>query len=333
MRVTKKTEKLVIVGSGPAAFTAALYAARAELQPLVLEGSLQNSRNEIPGGQLMTTTEVENFPGFPEGISGHEIVDLFRKQAQRFGTRSEMHDVVKVDFGGHPFRLWTSEGDEIDALAVIVATGARAKRLRPQGADDYWQKGISACAVCDGALPLFRNKPLAVVGGGDTAMEEASFLTKYASKVYVIHRRDEFRASAIMQARVLDDPKVEVLWNTTVKSVSGDGSLLKTLVVESTAGEPDRTLEVEGLFFAIGHVPNTDFLGGQVETNETGYIVLKQGQETSVHGVFAAGDVHDFRYRQAITAAGAGCAAALDAEHYLSGLRHEKPELFDAAAR
>ena len=321
-------EKVVIIGSGPAGFTAALYAARANLEPVMFEGSIQNERGEIPGGQLMTTTDVENFPGFPEGVSGGDMMDLFRKQAKRFGTRSEMVDVVKADLSTHPFKLWTSDDQEIEALTVIIATGARAKTLNPKGNDQYWQKGVSACAVCDGALPMFRDRPLAVIGGGDSAMEEATFLTKYASKVYIVHRRDEFRASQIMQDRVLKNPKIEVVWNHTVEELNGDSEQLQTALLKSTQDDSTRTIEVGGLFYAIGHIPNTEFLGGQLDTDETGYIKLRDGQETSVKGVFAAGDVHDSRYRQAITAAGAGCAAALDAEHFLQGLEDEKPELF-----
>jgi thioredoxin reductase (NADPH) len=317
----------VIIGSGPAAFTAALYAARAELDPLVLEGTVANDRGEIPGGQLMTTTEVENYPGFPEGLSGPEMMDLFRKQAARFKARMIQEDVVRAELGVIPFRIETSDGQTVEALSVIVATGARAKKLDPKGSDRFWQNGVSACAVCDGALPMFRNRPLAVVGGGDTAMEEASFLTKYGSKVHLIHRRDEFRASKIMQARVLDNPKVEVLWNSVVTELHG-GDGLEAVTIRSTGDRSERRIEVGGLFYAIGHVPNTAFLDGQLETNETGYLVLKNGQETSVRGVFAAGDVHDFRYRQAVTAAGAGCAAALDAEHYLAEVAHEHPEHF-----
>jgi thioredoxin reductase (NADPH) len=325
--VPGKVEKIVIIGSGPAAFTAALYAARAELDPLVVEGTVANDRGEIPGGQLMTTTEVENYPGFPEGLSGPEMMDLFRKQAERFRARMVQEDVVRADLGAFPFRLETSAGETIEALSVIVATGARAKKLDPKGGDRFWQNGVSACAVCDGALPMFRNRPLAVIGGGDTAMEEASFLTKYGSKVYLIHRRDEFRASKIMQARVLDNPKVDVQWNSEVEELHGDDGL-EAITLRSTADDSTRRIEVGGLFYAIGHVPNTAFLDGQLETNETGYLVLKNGQETSVRGVFAAGDVHDFRYRQAVTAAGAGCRAALDAEHYLAELAQEHPEYF-----
>jgi thioredoxin reductase (NADPH) len=327
--VSDKHEKIVIIGSGPAAFTAALYSSRGELAPLLFEGTVANERGEIPGGQLMTTTEVENYPGFPQGLSGPHMMDLFREQAQRFGTRSRQEDIVSVDFGQFPFLLKASGGDEIRALAVIIATGARAKTLNPKGSETFWQNGVSACAVCDGALPMFRDKPLAVVGGGDTAMEEASFLAKYGSKVYVIHRRDELRASKIMQQRVLENPKVEIQWSSTVEELHGK-DLLEAITIRSTKDESTRRVEVGGLFYAIGHVPNTAFLGGQIETNENGYIVLADGQATNLKGVFAAGDVHDYRYRQAITAAGAGCAAALDAEHYLAGLAQEHPEYFAA---
>ena len=325
-----KAEKVVIVGSGPAAFTAAIYSGRAELNPLVFEGSVANERGEIPGGQLMTTTEVENFPGFPEGVGGADLMDLMRQQAEKFGARTEQEDVVKVDLGGLPFRVWTSGGKEVTTLSLIIATGARAKTLNPKGHDKFWQRGVSACAVCDGALPMFRDKPLAVIGGGDTAMEEASFLTKYGSKVYIVHRRDELRASKIMQDRVLSNPKIEVIWSHVVEELHGD-TQLEAITLVSTKDSTTRRLEVGGLFYAIGHIPNTAFLEGQVETDETGYILLKGGQETNVRGVFAAGDVHDPRYRQAITEAGAGCAAALDAEHYLVALAAEQPQLLNGS--
>jgi thioredoxin reductase (NADPH) len=326
--MARKREKVVIIGSGPAGFTAAIYAARAELDPVMLEGSLVNERGEIPGGQLMTTTDVENFPGFPDGVGGAEMMDQFRKQAARFGTRMEQVDVVKADLSRHPFVLTTSDDQTVEALSIVIATGARAKKLDPEGGDRFWQKGVSACAVCDGALPMFRNQPLAVIGGGDTAMEEASFLAKYGSKVYVIHRRDEFRASRIMQDRVLKNPKIEVVWSHTLERLEGDDDQLRKAVLRSTKDDSVKEIEVGGLFYAIGHVPNTAFLEGQLETDDTGYLILHDGQETSVKGVFAAGDVHDKRYRQAVTAAGAGCAAALDAEHYLAGLESESPELF-----
>ncbi len=326
--VHSEPEKLVVIGSGPAAFTAAIYAARAELAPLVFEGSLANDRGEIPGGQLMTTTEVENFPGFPEGIGGADLMDLIRRQAERFGARLVQEDVIRAELSGLPFRFTLGNGETVSALSAIVATGARAKKLNPKGSELFWQNGVSACAVCDGALPIFRDRPLVVVGGGDTAMEEAAFLTRYASKVYIVHRRDEFRASKIMQDRVLGNPKVEVVWSHLVDELHGGGRL-EAVTLVSTRDSSRRRLEVGGLFYAIGHVPNTAFLEGQLETDPSGYLVLKQGQETGVRGVFAAGDVHDHRYRQAVTAAGSGCAAALDAEHYLAGLAQDRPELFE----
>jgi thioredoxin reductase (NADPH) len=326
--LARKRERVVIIGSGPAGFTAAVYAARAKLEPVMLEGSISNERGEIPGGQLMTTTDVENYPGFPEGIGGGDMMDKFRAQAARFGTRMEQEDVVKADLSSYPFVLTTSKGDTVEALSVILATGARAKKLDPEGGDEFWGKGVSACAVCDGALPMFRNRPMAVIGGGDTAMEEATFLAKYASRVFVVHRRDEFRASRVMSDRVLNNPKIEVVWNHTLVRLEGDDQQIQKAIVRSTVDDSEKEIEVGGLFYAIGHIPNTAFLEGQVKVDATGYVELEDGQQTSVKGVFAAGDVHDSRYRQAVTAAGAGCAAALDAEHFLSGLEVEKPELF-----
>jgi thioredoxin reductase (NADPH) len=311
-----ETEKVVIIGSGPAGHTAAIYAARANLAPLMLEGFMAGG--VAAGGQLTTTTEVENYPGFPEGVDGTKLMEMMREQSQRFGTKVFTETVTSVDLSKRPFRVKTDDR-EVLAEALIIATGATAKRLFVKGEERLWQAGISACAVCDGALPIYRNKVLVVVGGGDTAVEEASYLTKFATKVIVVHRRHELRASKIMQKRLFDNPKVEMLWDTTVEEVVGDKGLSGIRVKNVKTGA-ESTLDAGGLFYAIGHVPNTAFLGGQVETTEAGYIVLKHGQETSVPGVFAAGDVHDHRYRQAITAAGAGCAAALDAEHYLAGL-------------
>nr|GLL38585.1 thioredoxin reductase NTRB-like [Ipomoea trifida] len=306
--------RLCIIGSGPAAHTAAIYAARAELKPVLFEGWMAN--DIAPGGQLTTTSEVENFPGFPEGIDGLEITDRFRKQSIRFGTEIFTETVSKVDFSARPFKVFSDARIAI-ADSVVVATGAVAKRLEFPGEKDFWNRGISACAVCDGAAPIFRNKPLAVIGGGDSAMEEATFLTKYGSKVYIIHRRDEFRASKIMQNRALSNPKIEVLWNSVVVEAFGE-KILGGLKVKNVLTGDVSDLKVSGLFFAIGHEPATKFLNGQLELDSDGYILTNPGTTiTSVKGVFAAGDVQDKKYRQAVTAAGSGCMAALDAEHYL----------------
>ncbi|CAA2982729.1 thioredoxin reductase NTRB-like [Olea europaea subsp. europaea] len=310
---TLKT-RLCIVGSGPAAHTAAIYAARAELQPILFEGWMAN--DIAPGGQLTTTSEVENFPGFSDGIGGIELMDRFRAQSVRFRTEIFTETVSKVDFSTSPFKIF-SDSKTVLADSVIIATGAVAKRLHFPGSEEFWNRGISACAVCDGAAPIFRNKPLAVIGGGDSAMEEATFLTKYGSKVYIIHRRDEFRASKILQSRALSNPKIEVLWNSTVTEAYGERSL-GGLKVKNVVGGEVTDLNVSGLFFAIGHEPATKFLDGQLAVESDGYVVTKPGTtHTSVKGVFAAGDVQDKKYRQAITAAGSGCMAALDAEHYL----------------
>ncbi|MEM1417918.1 MAG: thioredoxin-disulfide reductase [Myxococcota bacterium] len=309
--------KVVIIGSGPAAHTAAIYSARAELKPILFEGFMAGG--VAAGGQLTTTTDVENFPGFPEGIMGPELMDAMRKQSTRFGTEIYTETVNSVDLSSRPFKF-EADGRSGEAETLIIATGATAKRLYVPGTNDgeYWMNGISACAVCDGALPMFRNQPLAVIGGGDTAMEEASFLSKYGSKVYVVHRRDELRASKIMQDRALANPKIEFVWSHQLARADGDGSLLTKIVVQSTKDESEKEIEVAGLFFAIGHVPNTSFLGGQLETDDTGYLVTKpDSTATSVEGVFAAGDVQDKVWRQAITAAGTGCMAALEAEHFL----------------
>ena len=311
-------ENVVIVGSGPAAHTAAIYAARANLNPVLFEGFLAGGI--AAGGQLTTTTDVENVPGFPEGISGPELTERFRAQSERFGTRIFTETVNQVDLSRRPFRYKTDE-QEGEARALIIATGATAKRDDVPGTRDgeLWQKGVSACAVCDGALPMFRGKPLFVIGGGDSAMEEANFLTKFASKVYIVHRRDELRASAIMQARAKDNPKVEFLLSHKVLAVEGGNSVEQVRVKDLKSGG-ERALPAAGLFFAIGHVPNTSFLGGQVKTDESGYILTVPGTtQTNVAGVFAAGDCQDKKYRQAITAAGTGCMAALEAEHFLAG--------------
>lgn len=301
-------ETLIIIGSGPAGHTAALYASRANLKPLMFEGA-------VSGGQLMITTDVENYPGFPDGIMGPELMEQFRKQSERFGTRMQAVDVTAVDFSKRPLQVSVS-GDEYTADAVIVSTGATAKWLGIPGEEKLTGKGVSACATCDGFF--FRDQELIVVGGGDTAMEEALFLTKFAAKVTVVHRRDEFRASKIMAKRVMDHEKVEVLWNTVVTEIHGDGTVEAVTLEDTETGE-SRRFKTEGVFVAIGHKPNTEILQGQLELDENGYVVTKPGNTwTSVEGVFAAGDVADHVYRQAVTAAGTGCMAAIDAERWLA---------------
>ncbi|EGD73274.1 thioredoxin reductase 2, variant [Salpingoeca rosetta] len=316
--------KVCIIGSGPAGHTAAIYAARAELKPIMFEGFLAN--DVAAGGQLTTTTDVENFPGFPEGVLGAEICERFRKQSERFGTQIFTETVTKVDTTARPFKV-QSKDRTVVADTIIIATGAVAKRLHFPGSGEgeggFWQRGISACAVCDGAAPIFRNKPLVVIGGGDSAMEEATFLTKYASKVYIVHRRDELRASKIMQHRAMSNPKIEFLYSSEVVEAKGDDLLRSVMVKDKKTGET-REVEANGLFFAIGHKPASDFLEGQLETDTDGYIVTKPGTtQTSVEGVFAAGDVQDKKWRQAVTAAGTGCMAALEAEHYLAAMNDQ----------
>ena len=310
-------ERLIIIGSGPAGHTAAVYAGRAELKPLLLEGFMAGGI--AAGGQLTTTTEVENFPGFPEGINGPELMDRMRAQAIKYGARVKTETVTSADLSKRPFRVFSEEGEYVAKL-LIIATGATAKRLHVEGEDRYWQKGISACAVCDGALPVFRDKPLVVIGGGDSACEEALFLTKFGSSVIMVHRRDALRASKVMQKRVLDHKKIKVQWNSVLVEAVGEEFLTGVKVRNVLSGE-QTVLMASGLFYAIGHEPNTGFLEKQLDLDETGYIKTKPGTTvTSVKGVFACGDVQDRVYRQAVTAAGSGCMAALQAEKYLSEL-------------
>lgn len=306
--------KLVIIGSGPAGYTAAIYASRANLDPLLFEGFFSGPA----GGQLMTTTDVENFPGFPDGIQGPELMLRCRKQAQKFGTEILTEDVLSVDLSCRPFKICGSK-TEVCADTVIIATGALAKRLDIEGARDgeFWQKGVTACAVCDGAAPIFRDKDLYVVGGGDSACEEAIFLTKYGKKVYLVHRRDQLRASKIMAQRALDHPKIDILWDTVVTKIEGE-NVVSSVTLQNVQTKEEVKRDAGGVFFAIGFTPNTAFLEGQVELAENNYLKVFDHTKTSVEGVFAAGDVHDHKYRQAISAAGDGCMAALDAERWLS---------------
>lgn len=309
-----KKAKVVIIGSGPSAYTAAIYSARANLAPVVFEGFY----NGPSGGQLMTTTDVENYPGFPNGISGPEMMDAFRKQAEKFGTEILRDDVDSVNLKTYPFAI-NGKNNQLLAETLIIATGAYAKKLDIPGTgeNEFWQKGVTACAVCDGAMPIFRNKDLYVVGGGDSACEEAVFLTKFGSKVYIVHRRDQLRASKIMGERAMKHPKIEMVWDSVVSAVEGD-SVVKTVTIQNVKTGKEEKRPAGGLFFAVGHVPNTAFLNGQVELHENNYIKVIPGTtRTSVEGVFAAGDVQDYIYRQAITAAGTGCMAALEAEWWL----------------
>ena len=302
-------EKLVIIGSGPAGLTAALYAARADLNPIVFEGVMA-------GGQLMITTDVENYPGFPDGILGPELMDQFRKQTAKFGTRLHQVDVTEVDFSVRPFRINVG-ADEYTADAVIIATGATAIWLGIPGEEKLTGKGVSACATCDGFF--FRDQDLIVVGGGDTAMEEALFLTKFASKVIVVHRRDELRASKIMAARAEAHPKIEMRWNSIVTEIHGDDLVSGATLEDTVTGETSE-IPIDGVFIAIGHKPTTDLFVDKLDLDENGYLIIADGvgTRTSVEGVFAAGDVVDHVYRQAVTAAGTGCMAAIDAERWLA---------------
>lgn len=301
-------ENVIIIGSGPAGLTAAIYAARANLKPLMIEG-------EEAGGQLMITTDVENFPGFEHGLPGPDLIAVMRNQAKRFETRFITKNVTKVDFSQRPFKVWIRE-QEYQAKTIIISTGAKAKLLGLPSEKQYMSRGVSACATCDGAF--FRNLNVGVVGGGDTAMEEANFLTRFASKVYIFHRRDSFRASKIMVERAMKNPKIEVVWNSEVTEVLGDGKKMNAVIVNDTTTNQKRQMALDGLFIAIGHKPNTELFKGMLDMDETGYLKTKSGSTyTNIEGVFASGDVQDPVYRQAITAAGSGCMASIDAERWL----------------
>jgi len=308
-KTKRSPRKVLIIGSGPAGMTAALYAARAKLEPLVIAGY-------TPLGQLMITTDVENYPGFPGGILGPELMALFREQAERFGTEIIDKDATKVDFSSRPFRVWVG-ADEYTADSVIVATGASALWLGLDSEEHFRGRGVSACATCDGFF--FRDREIAVVGGGDTALEEALFLTRFASKVTMLVRRDQFRGSKIMQDRVLAHPKIDVRWNQEVMEILGDATVSSLRVRDMSTGK-DANLDVQGMFVAIGYKPNTDLFIGQLETDERGYLKVVDETGSQIEGVFVAGDVHDHRYRQAVTAAGDGCKAAIDAERWLESV-------------
>jgi thioredoxin reductase (NADPH) len=315
-------ENLVIIGSGPAGYTAAIYAGRANLKPVVFEGYQMGG---IAGGQLMTTTEVENFPGFPEGITGPQLMDRMKAQAARWGAQLITEDVTSVDLSQRPFVIRSQE-KEVRTHSIVIATGATAKRLNLPGETEYWNQGISACAICDGATPIFKNVELAVIGGGDTAAEEAVYLTKYASHVHLLVRSDKLRASKAMQERVLDHPKITIHWHTEAIAAYGEAGFLRGLKIKNNTTGEEGNLEVRGLFYAIGHTPNTQIFQGQIELDPVGYAIVKPGSvETSVEGVYAAGDVQDREFRQAISAAGTGCMAAMLAERWLSakGLAQE----------
>ncbi len=307
-------DNIIIIGSGPAGYTAAIYAARANLAPLLFEGA-------EPGGQLTTTSEVENYPGFPEGLLGPDMMTLFRKQAERFGAKILSQEVTKVDFSAAPFKVWS--GEEIfEAKAVIISTGASAKRLGLENEKKLFGKGVSACATCDGFF--FKDKTVVVVGGGDAAMEESTFLTKFAHKVYLVHRSDSFRASKIMFERAQKNPKIEFILNTVVEDVLGvEAGHVTGVILKNVKTEERKNLECDGFFAAIGHEPNTKIFTGQIELDQKGYVVTKPGTTmTSKEGIFAGGDCVDYRYRQAVTAAGMGCAAAIDAERWLETQTH-----------
>lgn len=297
---------LIIIGSGPSGLTSAIYTGRANLEPLLFAGSSF-------GGQLMSTTEVENFPGFPEGIMGPQLMQNMVKQAERFGTKINYNNVTKVDLSSEIKKVYVGE-EEFQAKSVIIASGSSPRKLGIDGEDEYWGKGVSSCATCDGAF--YRGKKVAVIGGGDSAMEEATFLTKFADKVYIIHRKDSFRASKIMSERAIANEKIEVLWNTEVKEVIGEKTVT-ALNLYDNQSKITSTLEVDGMFLAIGHIPNTTFLEKQLDVDKLGFIKAENHTNTSIDGVFVAGDVHDHHYQQAITAAGMGCMAAIDCEKWL----------------
>lgn len=308
-------ERVIIIGSGPAGLTAAIYTARASLEPLVIEGE-PSSTSDQPGGQLMLTTEVENFPGFPDGIMGPELMMNFRSQAERFGAKFLTEKVTNIDFSSRPFKVWVRD-TEYHADSIIVSTGARSLMLGLEEEQRLIGHGLSTCATCDGFF--FRDQHIAVVGGGDSAIEEASFLTKFASKVTLIHRRDEFRASKIMQDRAFANPKIDVLWNHTVTKINGDDKV-DGIEMTNTVDGSISTMPVTGLFIAIGHRPNTDLFAGVLDMDDAGYLQTQPDSSyTNIEGVFACGDVQDHTYRQAITAAGSGCMAAIDSERWLEG--------------
>jgi thioredoxin reductase (NADPH) len=312
--------RVLIIGSGPAGLTAAIYAARAQLQPIVIEGE-PSSTTDQPGGQLMLTTDIENFPGFPEGLTGPELMMNMRAQAERFGADLRVTKVQTIDAQSHPFRAWLTDDEEptITADAVILATGARSLMMNVPGEERLLSHGLSTCATCDGFF--FRGQDIAVVGGGDSAVEEATFLTRFASSVTIVHRRDTLRASKIMQQRAFDNEKIKFSWNTQVTEVLGDDRVSGLAVRDTVTGE-ERQLDVTGVFVAIGHVPNTNLVAGQVDLEENGYVRTGLGSFTNIEGLFAAGDVQDHVYRQAITSAGSGCIAAIDAERWLETQGH-----------
>ncbi len=310
---TQEIENTIIIGSGPAGLTAAIYSARARMNPLMIEG-------EEAGGQLMLTTEVENYPGFDHGITGTGLISVMRKQAEKFGTRFLTQNVTKVDFSERPFKIWVDKKIYL-AKTVIVSTGAKAKWLGLDSEKKYMNRGVSACATCDGAF--FKNVEVAVVGGGDTAMEEAQFLTRFASKVYIIHRRDSFRASKIMSERSLNHPKIQVVWNKEVIEVLGNDKSMTGVVLKDTVNGEKTTMNLQGLFLGIGHEPTTQIFKGQLDLHDNNYIKTNPGSTyTNIPGIFACGDVQDHVYRQAVTAAGTGCMAAIDAERWLEAQHH-----------